>query len=156
MGTACDLERSIVVINIVQMDPQGDHPGKHVERRCHMLQPVLDRPWTETRRVAPFRNAYRPVLMPAKRPVPCSSLIEQNRANWPAMRAQCPRSDGTDRPGRRKNSLQPVKPLQPDPGLVRRQICEGAHDPVDAIIRSTNMMLCTMLGPLQGLRRQSH
>src|SRR5690606_759728 len=102
MGAGGDQKRGIRDGNIIDVNSERDHTAEEIERRSHVLHAVLDRPRTETVHTDSLPDANRSILMPCKRPVRFSRLIEEYRSYRAACRAKHTSRNRSDRPARRK------------------------------------------------------
>lgn len=81
-------QRSIVVVDGVEVNPKGHQSREYLERRFDMLDAPLDRPWAETGQVDALANGDRSILMPAESPIRFWGFVEQDRSNGLRPRPQ--------------------------------------------------------------------
>ncbi len=121
-----DPQRRVTRVYWVKVHAHFHHALKSFERRLDLDKPGLNRPWPETGGVDPLTDNDCAVLMPAKRPVPPSRFVEQDRTNRESPGSDCGRSYRTDWSGNLKQRLK-QRPL-PDPhsGRVDWKRCQGS------------------------------
>ncbi len=76
-----NLQRAVVRIAIIKVQPQSDHPPEDLRRRLHMLNPLLLRPGSETGDGFLFKHRNGQVLMPLHLPIRPRLLIKEDAAN---------------------------------------------------------------------------
>lgn len=72
---------AVAFVAIIKVQPHRQHPFQYDRRRVSVMNSILERPWTETRRVAPLSDGHGQILMPGDTPVRIKRLVEKQSTN---------------------------------------------------------------------------
>lgn len=131
MRTGSDQQWGIVRIHRIEMDAKSQHPIKQALLRSDMLNTRLHGPWAKAGLLDAMFHRNRAILMPAKRPVGCGALVEQDRADGSARRTETGRSMMTDRAGRCEHPRKNGEVGKALSGTVGRMIREFRFEMAD-------------------------
>jgi hypothetical protein len=81
--TRKDVKGTIVIVSVVEVEPQGRHPGQKLDRRLDVNHAILDVPVPIALHVAPVANGDGPILVPWHSPVRCIGFVEKHDPNRP-------------------------------------------------------------------------
>ena len=117
-----DQQRSIVCVDGVEMDAQGEHPIKQGLRRRDVLNAGLERPGAEARCADAGAYGDGAVLMPAERPVGYGAFVEEDGAYRFCGRALMGGGVAADRAGGAEHAGEGGQAGETQTGLAGRQI----------------------------------
>src|SRR5262245_10603188 len=112
----------------IKVDTKRHHTSQKIERRRNMQHTVLDGPRTKTIDFDTLANRYGAILMPAKRPVCGSRLIEQEPSYGSAFRTQHGCGDRAHWTCGSEEGSKSSDAEKSDPGVPRSQTDERILD----------------------------